>query len=977
MSDTSLVFNLVARDNTEQGLSSARERFDTAAAGIGAGVAAALGAGIAAEMDLEAASTKLAAQLGIGPAEAAELSQMSARVYSEAWGDSTETVNEAIRGVYQNIGKSTAAESGLEDVTTKALALAETFNTEVGPVTAAVGQLVRTGLADSADEAFDIITTGFGTSANKADDLLETLNEYSTQFRRVGLDGQTTIGLIHQGIVKGARDADAVADAIGIFGEVALGSSKATQAAFGSIGLDGLKIGAMMRAGGSQATEALQMTMDALRGTENKTTRLNAAQALFGDLANTQADALFALDPASAAAASGMDKATGSTDKLADAMDDSASKALTRFKRTALLEIGAVAGVFLDFATENEAVMRPLMYTLLGLAGVVLVVKGAMMVYAAGAAVVGAAHWLMDTAAMKTTLGWLRMNAVGLWAYARIAGAAIVSGAATAAAWTGSALVAIGTWILSVIRAAVVSSVQFAIMAAKAVWWAATMAAQWLIAMGPVGWVIAVVIGLVALVIAKWDSVRRWTGLVWDWVVGKVASAVGRVLAVVTWMGRIPGWVSGWFNSAKNWAVKKALELVGWMVSWPGRINAAIGSMRGLLVSKGMDVVRGLWNGIRSMGGWLRSQLYSFAKSAVPGPIAKALGIASPSKVTRAQGQWIARGLVLGMTGSRKQVQAAAAKLADIIRAALAPGGRRTKALAKADFGTERLLRLADREAVVATRLKTATKRLDDLVKARAKLVADVKKGVLDSANITTLAGQGPVSAETLLTNMTDKLAAAKKFAADLVALRKKGVRSDLIAQIAQAGVEGGASAAAALATASKGTISQINSTQAQIVAAAGKAGTVAGDALYGSGIHAAKGLVAGLKAEQKNIENAMLTIALGMQKAIKKALGIKSPSTVLADQVGRWIPPGVVAGMQRTAPQLDEAMRTLVRPELAAPARPLTAPTMAPLMGAQAAGGTARVVLDIQGADSELKRLFRKMVRVDGRGRVQILTGE
>ncbi|MFJ8081961.1 phage tail tape measure protein [Streptomyces sp. NPDC096205] len=976
MSDTSLVFNLVARDNTAQGLSSARERFDTAAAGIGAGVAAALGAGIAAELDVEAASAKLAAQLGIGPAEAAELSQMSARIYSEAWGDSTETVNEAIRGVYQNIGKSTAAESGLEDVTTKALALAETFDQEVGPTTAAVGQLIRTGLAKDADEAFDIITTGFGTSANKADDLLDTINEYSVQFKRVGLDGQTALGLIDQAIDAGARDSDQVADALGQFGELALASSQGVQDAFKSIGLNADTMKAKLQAGGKSGQQALQMTLDALRGTKDETIRLNAATALFGDPGTVMGDALFAMDPAGAAAASGMDKATGSTDRLTETLGGSASKSLEEFKRKAMLEVGAVAGVFLDFATENEDVVRPLMYTLLGLAGVVLTVKGAMMTYSAISSVVAGAHAIISASAWGVIGTWLRMNAIGLMAYARIAGAAVISALTTAAAWTGSALVAIGTWILSVVRAAVVSSIQFAIMAAKAVAWAAVMAAQWLIAMGPVGWVIAVVVGLVALIVANWDTVKRWTGIVWQWVTRKIADSIAQVLAVVGWLSRIPGWIAGWFQSAKDWAVRKALSMVSWLRGLPGRILSAIGALNSLLIEKGKDVVRGLWNGISGMGGWLKSQLIGFAKSAIPGPIAKALGIASPSKVTAAQGKWIARGLVVGLTGSRKQVMAASAKLADIIRDALAPGKKRSKALAKVDFGTERLLRLANREAIVAARLKTATKRLDNLVKARAKLVADVKKGVIDSANITTLAGEGPVSAETLLTNMTDKLAAAKRFAADLIALRKKGVRSDLIAQIAQAGVEGGAEAAAALANADKGTIAQINSTQAQIVKAAGTAGTVAGDALYGAGIHAAKGLVQGLKAEHKAIENAMIDIALGMQKALKKALGIKSPSRVLADQVGRWIPPGVVAGIQRSQPLLDDAMRTLVRPELAAPERPLGAPTMAPLMGAQAGGGVVRVRFDFTGADGEFKKMFRKLVRVDGRGQVEILAG-
>lgn len=44
---------------------------------------------------------------------------------------------------------------------------------------------------------------------------------------------------------------------------------------------------------------------------------------------------------------------------------------------------------------------------------------------------------------------------------------------------------------------------------------AARIAAAWFIAMGPVGWVIAIVVGLVALIIANWDTVKKWTLKIW------------------------------------------------------------------------------------------------------------------------------------------------------------------------------------------------------------------------------------------------------------------------------------------------------------------------------------------------------------------------------------------------------------------------------------------------------------------------------
>jgi len=654
VSDTSLVFNLVARDRATATLGRVKEKFDAAAAGIGAGVGLALGAGIAQSLNVEAANNKLAAQLGLGPAEAADVAQVSASVYENAWGDSVETVNLAIKGVYQNIGDTSQAEGGLEGVTTKALALADTFDQDLTMTTAAVGQLMRTGLADSADEAFDIITTGLGSSADKAGDFLETLNEYSTQWRRVGLDGQTATGLLAQGLQAGARDADQVADAIGQFGERALAGGGAVDKAFESIGLNSATMAKMIGQGGDQAEKALQMTMDGLRGAGSEQTKLNAAAALFGDPGNVLGEALFALDPATAAAAAGMDTAAGSTDRLVEKVGGSATSALEEFKRKALGRLADVAGGFVRFAMDNQAVFEPLAYTLAGLAGTVLLVKGAMITWSAVASIVAGANTIISASAWGVIGNWLRMMGIGLMAYARIAAGAVGSALATAAAWTGSALVSIGTWVLAVIRAAVVAGAQFVMMAARAVAWAAVMAAQWLIAMGPVGWVIAVIIGLVVLIIANWDTVKRWTIAVWDFVWAKIKGAAGLILGGIRLLGRIPGMVGGYFGRMKDTAVRKALDLVRWMAGLPGRIARQIGSLGSLLYDKGQSIVTGLWNGIKSMGSWLRDTLMGWAKDLIPGPIAKALGIGSPSKVmAEVVGRWIPAGVAMGAEDNR------------------------------------------------------------------------------------------------------------------------------------------------------------------------------------------------------------------------------------------------------------------------------------------------------------------------------------
>ncbi|MBN0043126.1 hypothetical protein JS756_03145 [Streptomyces actuosus] len=730
MSDTSLVFNLVARDRTGQGLSRAKERFNTAAQAIAAGAGAALAGGIFESFNIDAANDKLAAQLGLSKEQSARVGKVAGSVYADAYGESMDEVNTAVGSVMSSIkGMTNASSAGLQTATEQALGFAETFDVDVDRAVQTAGTLINSGLARDSTEAFDLITAASQkVPAQLREDVLDASDEYSQFFDTLGYSGEQAFSVLVDSSKKGMFGIDKAGDAIKEFTIRSTDMSTSSQAAYKAIGLDAGKMANAILNGGDTARGATQKIIDGLLKIKDPAKQANTAIALFGTpLEDLNVKDIPAFLQSLKGASGSMDDFAGSAKDSSDALRDNASTALTQFKRKAISNITAVGGTFAQFAMDNQAVFEPLAYTLLGLAGVVLVVKGAMMTYSAISSVVTAANTIINASTWGVIGNWLRMMGVGLMAYLRIAAGAVASALTTAAAWTGSALAAIGTWILGVIRAALVSAAQFAIMAARAIAWAATMAAQWLIAMGPVGWVIAIIIGLVALIVANWDTVTKYTQMAWDWVWQKVSGAISSVLAAVGWLARVPGLVGGYFGHMKDTAVQKTLALVSWMSGLPGRIAHAVGSLGSLLYGKGMDVVTGLWHGIRSMGGWIKSQLISWAKSMIPGPIAKALGIGSPSRV--------------------------------------------------------------------------------------------------------------------------------------------------------------------------------------------------------------------------------------------------------MADVVGRWIPPGVMQGIEQTSPELDRTMRTLIEPEMAAPGRLLTAPGLAPTLGA-AAGGAQRIVIDVRGADEDLKKLFRKIVRVDGRGTAQTAFG-
>lgn len=176
---------------------------------------------------------------------------------------------------------------------------------------------------------------------------------------------------------------------------------------------------------------------------------------------------------------------------------------------------------------------------------------------------------------------------------------------------------------------------------------------------GPIG----IAVGLIVLYwdeikgafVAAWNGVRDAGDAAMTWVAG----LPGRTVDALSSLGsRLWNTAVGAYRRFRDGVVETALSAVDWTRGLPGRIASAVGNLGGLLVDQGRDVVRGLWSGIQSMGSWLRSTLMGWARNLIPGPIAKALGIASPSRVmARDVGRWIPAGIVQGIESGQDAVE--------------------------------------------------------------------------------------------------------------------------------------------------------------------------------------------------------------------------------------------------------------------------------------------------------------------------------
>lgn len=397
----------------------------------------------------------------------------------------------------------------------------------------------------------------------------------------------------------------------------------------------------------------------------------------------------------------------------------------------------------------------------------------------------------------------------------------------------------------------------------------------------------------------------------------------------------------------------KAASVKKYGVAFMDALNAGRLPLGGIGGSGGADAARGLVAGMTGSTGAVMAGARQMA-AAVSSGVRAELEIASPSKKMAALAKDIGKGLIVGMTGTRDKIKATAADLATDIRTAFS-GKKESSLLKYVDKQTTKLLDAAAKRDKVIARI------------AEAKQFAkDITSSARDSAGLGSLGMSAEeVTAGGIKAGLGQKLAQIKQFTSYIGILAKKGLNKSLLRQILSMGPEAGYTYASALVGADKATFASINSLQSQINKGSDTLGKLGADAMYDSGKNASKGFLAGLASQQKAIEQLMLDIAKGMQKSIKKALGIKSPSTVMA-RVGAFSTQGLARGLVQGMPVLDRALGE-VAGRVAG-----TQPVLGRAAVAGAGGGMA-VSITINGATDpaatarEVERLMNKLKR--GRG--------
>lgn len=194
--------------------------------------------------------------------------------------------------------------------------------------------------------------------------------------------------------------------------------------------------------------------------------------------------------------------------------------------------------------------------------------------------------------AAKQVAAWVATQGKAVWAavshsgqvVAMVAGWVLLGAQATVhaakvvAGWVATGAAAVGQAAVHVAQVGVMVA-KWVFLGAQSLLHAGKVAAAWLIAMGPIGLLVAAAAGLVVAIVANWESIK-----------GAVS---GGVAAIGGFLGN---------------AVQLFREL-------PGKITGAIGNIGDLLYGAGKSVIQGFINGIKSAIGGVKDTLGGITKS--------------------------------------------------------------------------------------------------------------------------------------------------------------------------------------------------------------------------------------------------------------------------------------------------------------------------------------------------------------------------
>lgn len=587
----------------------------------------------------QTATNQVAASTGAAGKELEGLRDVMEDVYAANYGDSVADVGDAVAMVNRNMAN--LDQNGLTAATEGALALRDAFEYDVAESTRAA-EAIRKNFGSSAEEAFSLIAAGAQNGLDYSGELIDTINEYSSQFAKLGFDADGMFNILQAGADGTAWNLDKVGDAIKEFSIRAIDGSDSTVEAFTSLGYNAENIMATFAAGGEGANKAFFDVINTLMAVDDQVERDALGVALFGTMwEDLGTEAMEAMAGASQAAYD----TEGALEKINQVKYndlDSAIQGIGRQMEVALLPAAdAVYQSLMDSMPEITEAMEEV-------SPVIAEIAGGFADWAGGAISEGLpvlvdgikdfADWAgkaYEKAKPFLNFLWEHKGTVlAIAAGLRLLGPAI--GAVTTAM---NAFRTAKTFMALLQSSGKITQVTNAFKAFGSA------------LMGPLGIIIAVA-AAIALLYKNWDTVKAWlvnfgntVNQIWtnfSNMVGNAITAIGQKFPL------LGAYLQGWWESIQAAVdnVKAIFQNIidfisnvfsgNWSAAWQNIVNI-FGNLFGMIV----NLAKAPINGVISAINWVLSKINSISVTIpdwVPGVGGKTLGFNIPTIPQLAEG---------------------------------------------------------------------------------------------------------------------------------------------------------------------------------------------------------------------------------------------------------------------------------------------------------------------------------------------------
>lgn len=587
----------------------------------------------------QTATNQVAASTGAAGKELEGLRDVMEDVYAANYGDSVADVGDAVAMVNRNMAN--LDQNGLTAATEGALALRDAFEYDVAESTRAA-EAIRKNFGSSAEEAFSLIAAGAQNGLDYSGELIDTINEYSSQFAKLGFDADGMFNILQAGADGTAWNLDKVGDAIKEFSIRAIDGSDSTVEAFTSLGYNAENIMATFAAGGEGANKAFFDVINTLMAVDDQVERDALGVALFGTMwEDLGTEAMEAMAGASQAAYD----TEGALEKINQVKYndlDSAIQGIGRQMEVALLPAAdAVYQSLMDSMPEITEAMEEV-------SPVIAEIAGDFADWAGGAISDGLpvlvdgirdfANWAgkaYEKAKPFLSFLWEHKGTVlAVAAALRVLGPAI--GAVTTAM---NAFETAKTFMALLQSSGKIAQVTAAFQRFGS------------ILTGPLGIIIAVA-GAIALLYKNWDTVKAWLvnfGNTVNQIWTNFSNMVGNAIAAIGQKFPMLGaYLQGWWESIQAAVdnVKAIFQNIidfisnvfsgNWSAAWQNIVNI-FGNLFGMIV----NLAKAPINGVISAINWVISKINSISVTIpdwVPGVGGKTLGFNIPTIPQLAEG---------------------------------------------------------------------------------------------------------------------------------------------------------------------------------------------------------------------------------------------------------------------------------------------------------------------------------------------------